>query len=372
MIICLSPVFAEIGVDAVRSYRLAFENLLRSHAYGWHLFVPDREISEVLAQEGILGENPRRFLLSAIGGKHATLIAQARSVRRHVLAYPDGQPPLDLDGRQIPVPLRRFENMDCCAKAELLTENAGHDGELFEEFAALATDGPRAPISLKLLNGGGDTFANELIRDHGRCPPRLAIADSDRIYPGGPLGQTAAKAATALGQIDDPVIELKITHGRAIENYFPPSVVSEIMGEAATTPFKTAHVELLEEERKQSVDIKESMCLHISWKKGVRFGDLRKTPAPYKLRLELYVQKLGGNVSLAAANDPSQDSVNVVAKSCARLIQRTHQILRASPTEFANLFANVFDNEVYGSGLVEMSETVLAYGLAPARSAEPV
>lgn len=358
-----------MDAPALRQYNRCLGNLLLAHAEGWHVFVPDRAVTDHLIASNVLSPWESGFLQQTIRPRVADLMGQARSASRVIYCIPDDEPSLTIDERQLCVPLSRFENLEACSASELLTENAQRDGSFYFHVAeSLMATTAKLPLSLRLLHGGGDTVAGELVRDAGSCPPRICVVDTDRSFPRGPLGQTAKRVLQKFESSDDPLIAVALTHGRTIENYVAPDIAAALVGTPEMEERAAALALIDADERAAGVIAEERTSLFISFKKGVKFGDIRKCPAPHRISLVQYVACLGGETACAPLNDPSNDNLKVVQPTGAALIEKIVHLKDENAGAHKELCANILAAHPSGKLLTELLGVIVAFGLGTSRS----
>lgn len=367
MLITLSPQFSLLSDSEFKTYSHPIQNLITAHAQGWHIFVPSRELIDRIIGSIVLSDTQRVVLDHYIRGKYADLSGQAQSVGCRVVAIPRDSSMSSPEPGNLDVYLDRFSNLECCLASELLVENGTRDGVLLPALAKImgGLGTSKLPLKFRTVHGGGSSVGDELIKDAHGCPPRLGIVDSDKIHPDGGYGATAKRALDAIKEIDDPLIRLEILPCRSIENFIPNDVYRIVFQEDHDV---LKHFDILDnissEESDRGVCASRSLLHFISLKKGVKFGDVRKSNGDFKISLSKYVIECGGDASLAADNDPSCDDEIVVNKRASKALEKVISFMIRDEQRFVRILEDKVEKIDPHREFRSVLDMIVSFGLA--------
>ncbi|WP_350998099.1 hypothetical protein [Shewanella sp. TB7-MNA-CIBAN-0143] len=132
---------------------------------------------------------------------------------------------LTLDTDNIYIPLSEFKNRE----SVIIAENS-IDIRFFTSLtkAYIKTKGIKGiSLSYRSVLGGGDT-THQVINDHqsDQDGPAICILDSDKTYPGGNFGSTAAKVFELVKS--EKLTKIITTESREVENIIPFSILKSI------------------------------------------------------------------------------------------------------------------------------------------------
>lgn len=205
MFIYLSEILAEqmsTELERTDSVVQAVQNLAQARAQGDHLISGDDRTLQILARHHRLSVSTRgvfqriREEQSKFGALRHRLTARIEvdSFRGSITAIDSG------GVRRLHLPLTRFQRNDVAQPTFLVAENL-HDCRLLLRVASWVCATyfhGKLPSTLRavLIPGGGDTTDRVLkhLSDEQRYLT-LCFTDSDVLFPGGQVGQTAKKCA---------------------------------------------------------------------------------------------------------------------------------------------------------------------------------
>jgi hypothetical protein len=221
---------SKVNEAAWLPYVPAVENLINAHLNRYHFFVPTRSTAEVLAELPCFSYRQTAVLRSGILSNYSTLAARARTADRTILLIDDGESMRPSRENQKVMWLRQLQDNGFCAEAQLLVENAQTDGAFLQAIIkTLARDVDYAEIpALHFGMGGGSPLADCYEQNMLSSRPTFCIADSDRDYPGGPLGNTARRLQRVIGSAKAPTTAAHILTVREMENFIPTPVIRDI------------------------------------------------------------------------------------------------------------------------------------------------
>lgn len=193
MLIELSAELSTAAIAADANQIAALDLLLLSGREGNHVLVVEEGLARSLADSVPLSA-PALATLGRAANRRAQTLALLSHVSSYVLVTDDSIESVSLVGAHTVrrVPLRHFASLTTSQRSVLLAENL-LDARLHSLIGqAFATRRRvKIPIIAELRGGGGSTTAQEfaqLRQDRRFC---IAIADSDRNAPIGPVGGTA-------------------------------------------------------------------------------------------------------------------------------------------------------------------------------------
>lgn len=281
MIIELSADFSEFSASDWAPYHGAIENLIVAHGQGWHLFSPARGAASSILNGCALSLTQRQIFEHRVFSRMAVLSGQAKAAHLTILANVNGREGHTSRNNQVGVPLQIFSDPRNCAPSKLITENASTDGRVLELLANLMARelGYGSPLQFELVHGGGGTTATCYGAACGSGQPALCVVDSDRKYPGAPLGETARQVELLNGSEISPATRFFTLPVRELENALPLSVWLDVYSANAEV---RARVERLLRYAKrrviERVQDERNVLDYFDFKSGLKRGDVAKIP----------------------------------------------------------------------------------------------
>jgi hypothetical protein len=366
MIFELSSAFENKETEAAwLPYVPAVENLINAHLNGYHFFIPTRSTAEVLAELPCFSYRQTAALRDGILSNYSTLAARARTADRTILLIDDGESIRPSRPNQKVMWLRQFQDNAFCAETQLLVENAHTDGAFLRAIIkALARDVDYAEIpTLHFGMGGGSPLADCYEQNMQRSIPTFCIADSDREYPGGPLGNTARRLYQVSGSERAPTTAAYILAVREMENFIPTLVIRDIYENNTTVQARLDIYERIERASKpphclrgmeynRFVDMKEGLSKHVvNANQGGR---------------EFFKRLWGVAVPGESEFDLDAPPAIVFAGISRNLLREAVNFLEARPMNRARMRASVKELCWYGE-LIALVRSILAFAAAPMR-----
>lgn len=364
MIFALSEHFDGFDSEAWQPYLPAIENLLIAHIQGWHLFVPTRRTTRVLAVLNQLSAAHRTVLSVHIGERLATLSGQAHSVSRVIVCLPDDAD-LPANDNSIFVRLRDFIELENCFKSQLIVENGDSDGKFYLSLGKLLgnRDFANVPLALDIVHGGGATTAIK-VRDAMLAPrPSLIVVDGDRRFPGAREGDTARQVQKEFYAKKYSTHVLHITEVKSVENFVPPSLGSIFLEGRDSS---VAMISVIEQHCGEKIPQESLVAKHICYKKGIKYGFYRAGSAEFKMQVADMASKIGAPLFPPENADKSRDEEVAIPGVNARFIELFLGRLEED-SSFGDMCKAKFPEGSFFAELEKILRDVVAFGTAAVR-----
>jgi hypothetical protein len=249
----VSAIVASRGESA--AVQSVLSQLLISHAHGRHVLLLNRATASSIEQNPSFSA-PERSTARSIGKRFTELGHLVSRLKTYVEICCEGSFPT-LDGTRWIVPLAWLDGI-ILDSTFLVTED-------LNDFNVLVV-AARAYLASKNLNGfvlqlrpapGGGSNTWRILQ-HAAVEarnPTICVVDSDRDYPGAPVGHTANACLKLNGS---GLFQVRVTEGRSLENSIPWSLIDRVRtSKLGSQPLKT--LTTVEPECAKYLDLKNGM-----------------------------------------------------------------------------------------------------------------
>ena len=348
---------ADGAVAGVNNLELmALENIGLSTFHGQHLVTASRQTLASLADETRLSIRARAAYKSVLS-RAAEIHAIEREISSKVEVSATLLEPA-LDGGIWRVPLRSFALAFVLTHPIVLAENLT-DAKLYQELGRWYGWHSRLRTLAFFAvptGGGGSTTSQELrtrVEDHPQFT--LCVVDSDRTYPGGPVGDTAAHCREVLPS-DLWFARLIVLDVRELENLLPHTWI-------ARTQTGSQSPELCHRLRMLQGAGLSVLTLHTDLKSG--FDSCSATQSVTgDLRIQVWedLQKLPNKSAELTACVQARECLHATA--CFRLPGLGTTILSQTRDWLASASSEHTREVLANPRLVELARSVFEWGLA--------
>lgn len=286
-----SCIDAALASETSRSALGAIENLLLAHDAQKHYVGVERDTKALLKAE--LSARARGALQSIL-----YLLPEINDQRKSLPLYVEIGVGSDFDGRLeqrgaqqvIRADLSHFKDFECACCSILLGED-DTDAEIYEALAkaAIAARGLTVMLAFDRRGGSGSNMPAAYAGAVRSGRPLIAIIDSDRRYPGGPIGHTTPrrmrdKVREVGGHVVDlaglhdiqvpPALRTVLQlHARMLENLVPFDVYEAALAPHSQTPSGPERLMKIRK-RLEGNPYAEDWHLYVNFKDGLRLREI--------------------------------------------------------------------------------------------------